>query len=168
MAGGPCLPLDAQTRASSPPRLAPDLREIVRQAGTIFAGRVVSIEPLHLASSRPGRQRSNHLPGEQAIRGARAGEKLTFREWAGLWSGGERYRVGQRMMLLLYEPSALGLTSPVRGPAGRFAVDGGGGVVLSEAQRQAIRLRRVPVRIDTNKRIELRDLARALRRMGEE
>jgi hypothetical protein len=105
---------------------------------------------------------------EQSIRGARAGEKLTFLEWAGLWSAGARYRVGQHLMPFLYAPSALGLTCPVGGAAGRFFVDRSGRVVLSQIQQQAIRVLPAPIRIDTRLPLSLRDFARAIQRMDEE
>jgi len=75
--------LRAQLRATVPSRVPPDLRQVARQAGTIFAGKVVSIEPLRLADS-------DHVASVQitfevapGVRGVRAGERLTFREWAG-------------------------------------------------------------------------------------
>ena len=64
------------------------------------------------------------------MRGTRAGEILSIREWAGLWNSGDRYRPGERFLLFLYSPSRLGLTSPVGGQSGRFAVDSGGSVIL--------------------------------------
>ncbi|MGA8618051.1 MAG: hypothetical protein WB660_05965 [Candidatus Sulfotelmatobacter sp.] len=65
------------------------------------------------------------------MRGASIGEKLTIHEWAGLWTRGERYRVGERVLLFLYSPSRLGLTSPVAGAIGRFAIDSEGKIVLA-------------------------------------
>jgi hypothetical protein len=53
---------------------------------------------------------------EQAIRRTRVGQQLTIHEWAGPWTAGERYRVGERLMLFLHAPSKLGLTSPSAGP----------------------------------------------------
>jgi hypothetical protein len=73
---------------------------------------------------------------EQAVRGVRAGQVLTIQEWSGLWTSRERYRVGQRMLLVRYPPSKLGLTSPVGGAEGRFAVDKDSSVVLSPLQQQ--------------------------------
>lgn len=67
---------------------------------------------------------------DRAVQGARAGQPITIREWAGLWAAGERYRVGERVMLFLYPPSKLGLTSPVGGGQGRFAVDDQGRVLI--------------------------------------
>jgi len=68
---------------------------------------------------------------EHAIRGTVAGQSLTIHEWAGLWSSGERYRVGEHVLLFLYSPSRLGLTSPVAGAMGRFALDSQGQVMLN-------------------------------------
>jgi hypothetical protein len=68
---------------------------------------------------------------ERAMRGTSPGRSLTIREWAGLWTSGERYRVGERVLLFLYSPSKLGLTSPVAGALGRFAMDSEGRIVLS-------------------------------------
>lgn len=65
------------------------------------------------------------------MRGTSAGEILTIQEWAGRWAGGERYRIGERVLLFLYAPSKLGLTSTVAGAMGRFAVDSQGRIVMS-------------------------------------
>ena len=65
------------------------------------------------------------------MRGTSPGQSLTIHEWGGLWTGGERYRVGEHVLLFLYAPSKLGLTSPVAGALGRFAMDSQGGVVLN-------------------------------------
>jgi hypothetical protein len=48
---------------------------------------------------------------------------LTIHEWVGLWDRGEHYRVGERVFLFLYAPGRLGLSSPVAGIAGRFAMN---------------------------------------------
>jgi len=65
------------------------------------------------------------------MRGASAGHTLTIHEWAGLWTSGERYRVGERVLLFLYAPSRLGLTSPVAGAMGKFAMDPQGRIIMS-------------------------------------
>ena len=65
------------------------------------------------------------------MRGASPGKNLTIHEWAGLWTSGERYRVGEHVLLFLYLPGKLGLTSPVAGAMGRFATDSQGRIVLS-------------------------------------
>jgi hypothetical protein len=106
-------------------------QQLVRAAGIIFSGRVTSIGH---APSSPGQARAStaitfHV--ERAMRGASPGKSLTIYEWAGLWTSGERYRVGEHVLLFLYSPGKLGLTSPVAGAMGRFAMDSQGRIVLS-------------------------------------
>jgi hypothetical protein len=115
-------------------------QRMVNSAGIIFLGRVTaagSPEPFfredHFAVARFERARDSTsitFSVEKAIRGATAGQSLVIHEWAGLWTKGERYRVGEQVLLFLYPPSRLGLTSPVGGSVGRFVVDSGGRVVL--------------------------------------
>lgn len=161
------LGASAQTRAIAPSRAPLELPQVTRQAGTIFSGRVVSVQPVRIAGSDQVASVAVTFQVEQGIRGARAGQRFTFREWAGLWSGNERYRVGERLMLFLYAPSALGLTSPVGGAAGRFSVDRNGMVLLSQQQQQAIQILPEPIRI-LRGRVPVRDFARSLQRMREE
>lgn len=111
--------------------------QIVQAAGIIFSGRVTSI-------ARPSsftRVSSLKGPGfesttvtfkvEHAMRGASLGESLTIHEWSGLWTKGERYRVGERLLLFLYSPSKLGLTSPVAGAIGRFSIHSDGQIEIA-------------------------------------
>lgn len=65
------------------------------------------------------------------MRGASPDEKLTIHEWSELWSNGERYFVGEEVLLFLYPPGKLGLSSPVAGPLGRFAMDSQGNILMS-------------------------------------
>jgi hypothetical protein len=106
-------------------------QQLVRAAGIIFSGRVTSIG--HAASSSHPHPASTTVTFqvEYAMRGTSPGRRLTIREWAGLWTSGEPYRVGERVLLFLYSPGKLGLTSPVAGAMGRFAMDSHGQVVLS-------------------------------------
>jgi len=112
-----------------PTRPMPHLPPIARNSGYIFAGTVQSV---HLVSPEaknvPTVQVSFYV--DNAIRGVRSGQVLVIREWAGLWNSGERYRVGERVLLFLYPPSKLGLTSPVGGAMGRYAVGPGGRVIV--------------------------------------
>ena len=58
-----------------------------------------------------------------ALRGATPGKTLTFSEWDGLWTSGDRYRVGEDLLLFLYPPSGdLGLTTTVAGTRGRISL----------------------------------------------
>ena len=114
----------------------------------IFSGRVVAIAPGHESRRlEPSRLEPSDaiatvlvtLHVDRAIRGVRNGETLTIRQWAGVWATGQHYQVGQRLLLFLYPPSRLGLTSAVGGPLGRFALDSAGRIVLSPQQLSAFR-----------------------------
>jgi hypothetical protein len=115
------------------------LPQIVRSAGIIFSGRVISVgraaggvEGMAASSFRPGSTSTTvTFQVEDAIRGSTVGRNLTIHEWSGLWSRGERYRVGERVLLFLYSPSRLGLTSPVAGLMGRFAINPQGQIVMN-------------------------------------
>ncbi|HTW31322.1 MAG TPA: hypothetical protein VMD76_06560 [Candidatus Sulfotelmatobacter sp.] len=98
---------------------------------------------------------------ENALRGTTAGRDLTTREWIGLWSSGQRYRVGERVFLFLYPPSKLGLTSCVGGEAGRFGIDGLGRISLSAQQLSVLRNDSI---LGRKSQVRLADFALALRR----
>jgi len=103
---------------------------------------------------------------ENAIRGAAPGDELTITQWIGLWSGGQRYRIGEHALLFLYPPSKLGLTSCVGWPLGRFNLDPQGRVLFSAQQLSAFR--RDPV-LGGKSRVSFRDFALAVRQAtGEE
>jgi hypothetical protein len=104
---------------------------------------------------------------EQGFRGVRAGQTLVVHEWAGLWQDGERYRPGERVMLFLYPPSRLGLTSPVGGGAGQFRVDPQGNVVIEPRHSGRPGLGRRPVD-DSRIKLKPEEFLRRLRyREGE-
>jgi hypothetical protein len=106
-------------------------RQLVRAAGIIFSGRVTSVGQ-SASSSRPDPASTFiTFQVEHAIRGTSPGRNLTIHEWAGLRFSGEHYRVGERVLLFLYSPSKLGLTSPVAGAMGRFAMNSQGQIVMS-------------------------------------
>lgn len=106
------------------------LQRLVRTAGIIFSGRVTFIG--HTTGVRPDpASTAITFQVEHAIRGAVGGQRLTIHEWAGLWRSGERYHVGEQVLLFLYSPSKLGLTSPVAGDMGRFAMDPQGRIMIS-------------------------------------
>jgi hypothetical protein len=116
------------------------LRLLTRNSGYIFDGTVMSVERVAEADAGSLGAVQITFRVEQAIRGVRNGQLLTISEWAGLWNSGERYRTGERLLLFLCGPSKLGLTSPVGGPLGRFAVDLGGNVILDNARLAALSL----------------------------
>jgi len=137
-------------------------RPILKSSSYIFAGTVQSVE--RIAANRP-----NSVPVmkvvfrvEQAFRGVRAGQTLVVHEWAGLWQDGEHYRPGERVMLFLYPPSRLGLTSPVGGGAGQFRVDPQGNVVIEPRRSGRPGLGRRPV-ADSRIKLKPDELLRRLR-----
>jgi hypothetical protein len=102
---------------------------LIRSSGYIFAGTVKSVE----RSAPKGNGVATVLVNfhvDEGIRGVRTGQTLAIREWAGLWESGERYRQGERVLLFLYPPSKLGLTSPVGGAMGRFRIGPDGRVIF--------------------------------------
>ncbi len=105
-------------------------RQLVRAAGIIFAGRVTSIGRSASSSGPDPASTIVTFQVEHAIRGTLTGQNLTIHEWAGLRLSSERYRVGERVLLFLYSPSNLGLTSPVAGAMGRFAMNSQGQIVM--------------------------------------
>lgn len=160
--------LFANSATQKPVRVPPNWRQVMNHAGMIFAGRVLAITPLPSDSPDHVTTVQITVAVELGIRGARSGQQLTFHEWAGLWSSGERYRPGQRLLLFLYPPSSLGLTSPVAGPDGKLAIDAEGRIHLSEEQQQSIRKSDVPIRLNPNRTVRLRDFVGALRRIEKE
>ncbi|HJT68904.1 MAG TPA: hypothetical protein VJ731_01820 [Terriglobales bacterium] len=105
------------------------LTQMLRSSGQVFSGTVLNVEHAHSGSSSVLATTNIRLRVDEPIRGVRKGQVLEIREWAGLWQAGERYRPGERVLLFLYPPSKLGLTSPVGHQAGRFLIDKGGNLL---------------------------------------
>ncbi len=122
------LPAWAAAASRAEPQFT--LAQLTHSAGIIFAGRVKSVQYLPANSSTNVAIVRIRFQVEQGLRGVRSGKELTIRQWAGLWDAGERYRVGERVLLFLYPASKLGLTSAVAGSRGRFALDHRGQVLL--------------------------------------
>lgn len=165
-----------QTSAISPPRSdsgqrsgsggIPTFLQFAHTAGTIFSGMVTRIErgPAAGGTAVPTVAITFHV--DHPLRGAVTGGSLTILEWLGLWSSGQRYIVGQRVLVFLYPPSKLGLTSAVGGALGQFRVDPGGGILLSIQQLAAFH---ADPFLEGRSRIAFNDFARALRQgVGEQ
>ncbi len=103
----------------------PSWVELLRSSGYVFSGRVVSVHLDGKAGESTLATVSLKFRVEEPVHGVVKGQTLAVKEWAGLWAS-ERYHVGQKVFLFLYPPSKLGLTSPVWGGMGRFAVSDGG------------------------------------------
>jgi hypothetical protein len=99
------------------------LRAAARKAGFIFSGTVLSVQQLPASNGGVDRVRITFLIHE-AVRGVRSGKTFAVDEWAGLWTNqASRFRAGDRVYLLLYPRSKLGLTSIVAGGLGRYDLD---------------------------------------------
>jgi hypothetical protein len=125
------LPENLALKAPSPSAvLVPIVRPVLHDSATIFSGTVLQVEHRNSDSSSALAITRIRFRVDQAIRNVHQGQVVEVNEWGGLWQSGERYRPGERVLLFLYPPSKLGLTSPVGNGAGRFPVDRAGRVLL--------------------------------------
>ncbi len=122
------LPMFSEPRTPLVPQ--PAWQRITRDSGMVFSGVVTQVKR---STSTQGTTQITFRV-ESAIRGVRRGQVVTIREWSGLWDNGERYVVGERVLLFLYPRSKLGLTSPVGGRSGRYSVDAAGRVLIGNPQ----------------------------------
>jgi hypothetical protein len=141
------------------------LKEIVQASGIIFSGRVTFIGRSGPISRQAPAATTITFQVEQAMRGTTTGQSLTIHEWAGLWNSGERYRIGERVLLFLYPPSKFGLTSPVSGPIGRFATDVEGRILIGD--HHAVVFANDPI-LAGKRAIPYLDFAHAVGRVGGE
>jgi hypothetical protein len=131
--------------SGAPPKSAPlspkatfGFVDLTRAAGKIFSGTVTAISP-NPSTSQGLETVSITFHIDQAIRGVVTGQDLTISQWMGAWSSGQRYRLREHLLLFLYPPSKLGLTSCVGGDLGRFTFDSVGRILLSARHRSAFR-----------------------------
>ncbi len=132
--------------ASSPPDTAvqadrgADLQMLTRRAGLIFAGTVLRVDLPNATAGGGDGSAAISFRIDDGIRGAATGEQLTICEWRGLWDRrrDQRYRVGDKVLVFYHQRGPSGLSSPVAGDAGRFAVGSGDRVQLSTQQQHAL------------------------------
>jgi hypothetical protein len=124
------LPAQNLDRPSPLLALVPIVRAVLHDSATIFSGTVIQVEHRNSDSSSALAITRIRFRVDQAIRNVHRGQVVAVNEWGGLWQSGERYRPGERVLLFLYPPSKLGLTSPVGNRAGRFPLDRAGRVVI--------------------------------------
>jgi hypothetical protein len=132
--------------ATSPEILHATIDPLLRDSAQIFSGIVLKVEHRNSDSSSAVATTSIHFRVDQAIRNVRRGQVIVVKEWGGLWQSGERYHPGEHVLLFLYPPSKLGLTSPVGHRSGRFPVNRAGHVLLKSgvsSPAQPIAMRRV-------------------------
>ena len=115
----------ADGAASMPPQTVEDaLHEMSEAAGVIFAGQVLSVRMVQGSGGAPGAVEVAFRV-DQAVRGCSAGGTYVLKEWQGLWAANDaRYRVGQRLLMLLRAPGASGLSSPMGGTDGAIPIRG--------------------------------------------
>ena len=124
--------------------LGPRWRDLSRRAGMIFTGTVINAgtvvgsvpgtgtaaTTIESGASSKVRLGGNflelHFRIDRPIAGVTSGQILTIHEWAGAWSRQPALRSGDRVLLFLYPPSRLGLTSPVGGQQGQIRLDSTG------------------------------------------
>lgn len=142
------------------------LAELTNAAGAIFSGTVQAITRHPANNSQPIETVAITFHVENAIRGTTPGEDFSISQWIGVWMAGQRYRVGERVLVFLYPPSKLGLTSTVGAELGRFRVDPEGRILLTAQHLSAFR--RVTA-LGGRSRVSFRDFAFAVRQAdGEE
>jgi hypothetical protein len=125
--------------------LGPQWKQLSRRAGMIFAGTVLETQlastqaltnVLAARGSAPAARLTFRV--DVPIAGVEPGQILTIREWAGASSMHRPIRSGQHILLFLYPPSRLGLTSPVGGALGQIELDAAGQYVSQYAQKLAV------------------------------
>lgn len=111
--------------------LGPHWKQLSRRAGMVFAGTVLSSGTRTPATDRTRTDRT--VPAielrfrvDRPIAGVEAGQVLTIHEWAGAEPLHRPMRCGEHILIFLYPPSRLGLTSPVGGSLGQIALDASG------------------------------------------
>jgi len=129
--------------------LGPRWKQLSRRAGMIFAGTVLTApnQTVTTQTATADRPIPGTTPGVQfrfrvdrAIAGVEQGQILTIHEWAGAWSMQRPMRSGQHVLMFLYPPSRLGLTSPVAGSLGQLALDPSGKNVVERKPVAAVGL----------------------------
>jgi len=118
--------------------LGPRWKQVSRSAGMIFSGTVLGVETQPAGKDGPLPLILTKFRVDRAIVGVQAGQVLTVREWAGAWSSHRAMRVGQRLLIFLYPPSRLGLTSPVGGTLGQVVLGSRGEIVRTAAAEGGI------------------------------
>jgi hypothetical protein len=110
-------------------------KQLSRRAGMIFAGTVLTTAAQTVTTQTGTIQTATERvpPGttavrltfrvDQAIAGVDPDQILTIHEWAGAWSRQRPMYKGQHILIFLYPPSRLGLTSPVGGSMGQVVLD---------------------------------------------
>lgn len=163
------LTVAAQRQPVAPRYGVPTLVQLNRNSGYIFVGTVRSVTKVEPTSQSGVATVRITFHVENAVRGVRRGQTLVIREWAGRWESGKHYRVGERIMLFLFPPGKLGLTSPVGGELGKFRLDSYGHVLLNREQVAAVSANPVLAAPQQGRtRMTWRELSNGIRRASQE
>lgn len=161
-------PVVAEHPTSVTDPVIPNLPKLTHSSGYIFSGTVKSVERIVSSNRNSVAVMRITFQVDRGMLGVSSGKTLSINEWTGLWQSGERYRVGEQVLLFLYPPSKLGLTSPVGGWTGRFSVNRGGEVTPKPAPGSG----RTPLppwtRPSPGIHITIDDVAREVQRASEE
>ena len=118
--------------ASASAVLGPDaqaaLNALVARAAVIFAGHVLAVSPGDgFVDTR--------FRIDEPVRGCNKTGIYVLREWEGLWSGQPaRYRVGERLLMLLTARGASGMSAPVGGDEGIIPIAASASEPLADAR----------------------------------
>jgi hypothetical protein len=153
--------------------LGPQWRQISRRAGMIFSGTALTPAAPMTNQSAPDEVTAGAIPVvllsfrvDEAIAGVKRGQVVTIHEWAGAWAMHRPMSQGQHILIFLYPPSRLGLTSPVDGALGQIALDATGKNVV---ERKAATTQPKDASLSrsrdtaTSGSVSVRQLARAIR-----
>ncbi|WP_263383120.1 hypothetical protein [Granulicella arctica] len=149
----PVVPVQMVAEIGPQASIEDELHVMSSQAGVIFAGEVLKITEHSQQGSVGSGWVDVEFRVEEAIRGCVGQRTYELREWAGLWAGGiQRYRVGERLLMLLHVPSASGMSSPVGGQDGAIPLVGNGVAPTAEDSfadvgEQAVDLRWIQARL---------------------
>ena len=118
------------------------LVEMASHAGVIFAGEVLSV-----TRHDPAGFVEIQFQVDSSVLGCTTGQTYTVREWAGRWVGhSERYRPGQRRLMLLTAPGPAGLSAPVYGTDGALPIVPGAAVSADVAAEPVVDVRLLTAR----------------------
>lgn len=115
---------EALEAAAAPTSVDAVLQGMAARAGVIFVGTVVDVRRTASSGEEGGSGVVEvEFAVDQGLRGALTGSRYVLREWGGLWENDEqRYRPGERRLMLLHAPGPGGLSSPVGGMDGAIPI----------------------------------------------
>lgn len=128
-----------EAAVAAPQDVETALHQMSDKADVIFVGHVTAVKRQDGEGIASGVVEVD-FQVDQAVRGCTAGTPYALREWAGLWEADDqRYRVGQRLLMLLHAPGAAGMSSPVDGMDGAIPIvrGGSGALVAGSSARVA-------------------------------